>query len=97
MKYVWLAAQAARNLHAAGTVHDRSEKGIITDGPFAETKEILAGSVADADDQDGAAWGRKLPLPRWSATRWSRSQAWYGCVTHAEPRPTMPVPSRQAR
>jgi hypothetical protein len=46
------------------TVHYSEDEPIVTDGPFAETKEQLAGFwVIDVDNLDEAlAWAKKVPL-----------------------------------
>lgn len=38
-----LAAEALEATHAATTVRLRNEEPVVTDGPFAETKKLLAG------------------------------------------------------
>lgn len=50
-----LAAEALHPVRSATTVRVRSGKTTLTDGPFAETKEQLAGFyLVDADDLDDA-------------------------------------------
>jgi len=50
-----LAAEALRPVETATTVRVRNGKATITDGPFAETKEQLAGFyLIDAKDLDQA-------------------------------------------
>jgi hypothetical protein len=50
-----LASEALQPTHTAATVRVRSGKVSITDGPFAETKEILAGFyLIDAADLNEA-------------------------------------------
>ena len=46
------------------TVHYGDEEPLVTDGPFAETKEQLAGFwIIDVDNLDEAlAWAKKVPL-----------------------------------
>ncbi|MDB5047383.1 MAG: dehydrogenase [Fibrobacteres bacterium] len=41
----FLAAQALQSVHAATTLRARGGKVSLTDGPFAETKEQLAGFI----------------------------------------------------
>ena len=58
-----LAAEALQPVETAATVRVRSGKVLITDGPFAETKEHLAGfyliDVADLDE--AVAWAARVP------------------------------------
>ena len=50
-----LASEALQPAHTAATVRVRSGKVSITDGPFAETKEVLAGFyLIDAADLNEA-------------------------------------------
>ena len=50
-----LASEALQPVRTAKTVRVRQGKVSVTDGPFAETKEILAGFyLIDAADLDGA-------------------------------------------
>jgi hypothetical protein len=50
-----VAAEALQPVHTATTVRVREGRVSITDGPFAETKEQLAGFyLIDADDLDEA-------------------------------------------
>jgi hypothetical protein len=50
-----LAVEALQSVEAATTVRVRSERVLVTDGPFAETKEQLAGFyLVDAHDLNGA-------------------------------------------
>jgi hypothetical protein len=54
---------------SATTVRFRGGEALLTDGPFAETKEQLLGyyvvEVADLDDALG--WARRLPNVHWGA------------------------------
>jgi hypothetical protein len=74
LRYREFAAQAARegvlvggdSLHhpsAATTVRVRDEHALLTDGPFAETKEQISGYfLLDCPDLDQAiAWARRIP------------------------------------
>ena len=47
----------------ATTVRVRNDETLLTDGPFAETKEILGGYyLIDVDDLDAAlGWAAKMP------------------------------------
>jgi hypothetical protein len=50
-----LAAEALHPVHTATTVRVRGGAATVTDGPFAETKEQLAGFyLVDAEDLDDA-------------------------------------------
>ncbi|AMS39951.1 MULTISPECIES: YciI family protein [Aminobacter] len=50
-----IAAEALQSVRAAKTVTRRAGKRLVTDGPFAETKEQLIGFVMiEATDQDEA-------------------------------------------
>lgn len=61
-----LAAQALQPVVAATTVRVRNGKVTVTDGPFAETKEQLAGFyLVDAGDLDEAlAIASEIPAAR---------------------------------
>ena len=74
-----LAGEALLPAATATTVKVRDGKRITTDGPFAETKEVLGGFyIIEADDIDAAlAWAEKIP------------SAPYGSV---EVRPVMEIP-----
>jgi hypothetical protein len=65
---------------AATSLRSQGPDVLVTDGPFAETKEILGGLVVleCADLDEALAWARKCPLtragtvevrPEWGATR----------------------------
>jgi hypothetical protein len=62
----WIAAEALQPVHTATTVRVRNGKVTMTDGPFAETKEQLAGFyLVDATDLDEAiAIASKIPPAR---------------------------------
>lgn len=51
---------------SATTVRVREGKRLLTDGPFAETKEVLGGfMIFDCDTLDGAVeWAAKIPNAR---------------------------------
>src|SRR5689334_4390697 len=61
-----IAAEALQSVHTATTVRVRNGKVSMTDGPFAETKEQLAGFyLIDAKDLDEAvALAAKIPPAR---------------------------------
>ncbi len=60
---VHVAGEALQPTQTATTVRVRDAETLTVDGPFAETKEILAGFyVLDLPDLDSAlAWGAKAP------------------------------------
>lgn len=61
-----LASEALQPVHTATTVRVRGGKTTVTDGPFAETKEQLAGFyLLDAKDLDEALQlAAKIPAAR---------------------------------
>ncbi len=61
-----IAAEALQSIHTATTVRVRNGKMAVTDGPFAETKEQLAGFyLIDAKDLNEAIQlAAKIPLAR---------------------------------
>jgi hypothetical protein len=58
-----LASQRLRPVASARTVRVRKGEGLVSDGPFAETKEQLGGFyLIDVNDLDEAiAWAAKMP------------------------------------
>ena len=51
----WVGGEALQPVHTATTVRVRNERVSVTDGPFAETKEQLAGFyLIEAKDLDEA-------------------------------------------
>ena len=62
----WLGGQALQPVHTATTVRVRNGKVSVTDGPFAETKEQLAGFyLIDAKDLNEAIQlASKIPPAR---------------------------------
>lgn len=59
----WLGGDALYPAAAATTVRVRGGERALTDGPFAETKEVLGGYyIIDVPDLDAAVeWAAKLP------------------------------------
>jgi hypothetical protein len=59
----FLAGDPLQGRETATTVRVRNGELLTTDGPFAETKELLGGFyMIDVDDLDEAlAWARKMP------------------------------------
>ncbi len=60
---VLVAGQPLQGIETASTVRVRSGKTETTDGPFAETREVLGGYyLLDCKDLDEAlAWAAKIP------------------------------------
>jgi hypothetical protein len=60
---VHVAGDALQGTHTATAVRVRDDETLVTDGPFAETKELLAGYyLIDVPDLDAAlAWAAKIP------------------------------------
>ena len=60
---VLVAGDALQPVDAATTVRVRDGETVISDGPFAETKEALGGYyILDVPDLDAAlAWAAKIP------------------------------------
>src|SRR5687767_811482 len=56
-------------IDAATTVRVRDGETQITDGPFAETKELLAGAIViQVDDLDAAiGWAAKVPVSQYGS------------------------------
>jgi hypothetical protein len=62
----FIAADALQPVHTATTIRVRNGKVSTTDGPFAETKEVLGGFILiNASDLDDACRvAAKIPLAR---------------------------------
>jgi len=65
----WKTSDALQPTRTATTVRLRDGKMLVTDGPYAETKEQLAGFyVVDARDLDDAiAIASRIPPARWGS------------------------------
>jgi hypothetical protein len=61
----FVAGDPLQGVETATTLRD----GTVTDGPFAETKEVLVGYyLVDVDDLDAATgWAQKLPIIEYGA------------------------------
>ncbi len=61
---IMISGEPLHGIDTATTVRVRDGQTAVTDGPFAETKEILGGYyMIDVDDLDAAtAWAAKIPL-----------------------------------
>jgi hypothetical protein len=81
-KGVYVGASPLKNTDTATTVRKQEGKPLILDGPFAETKEQLAGYyILDCQNLDEAIeWAKKIP---------SRCKGGEGCV---EIRPMIELP-----
>src|SRR6202035_2388991 len=60
------AAEALQPVHTATTLRVRNGQLSVTDGPFAETKEQMAGFylIEAADLDEAIAWAAKIPPAR---------------------------------
>jgi hypothetical protein len=63
---IFVTAAGLQERATGTTVHYSDDEPLITDGPFAETKEQLSGFwVLDVESIDDAlAWAKKVPLSR---------------------------------
>jgi hypothetical protein len=79
---IFRGAEPLKPTTTATTVRFQNDKPMITDGPFAETREQLAGYyILDCKDLDEAiSWASKIP---------TACQGGEGCV---EIRPIIPIP-----
>jgi hypothetical protein len=66
---VWKSNNGLAGTEAATTVRVRDGETQITDGPFAETKELLAGYfLLEVDDLDDALkWAARIPSSEWGS------------------------------
>ena len=83
-KGIFYGAEPLHPTATATTVRVNGGKPLVTDGPFAETKEQLAGYyILDCKDLDEAiAWAARIP---------TACKGGAGCI---EIRPIMPLPAR---
>ena len=60
----WIACERLRPSAEAATVHVDNGRCIVSDGPFAETKEVMGGYyLIDCASRDEAVeWAKRLPL-----------------------------------
>ena len=58
-------AEALLPTSAATTVRVRDGKNLVTDGPFAETKELIAGYtlIQVRSEEEARAWASRFPMP----------------------------------
>jgi len=87
-KGVLRGAEPLAPTSTATTVRMQDGKPLITDGPFAETKEQLAGYyIMDCENLDEAIeWAAKIP---------TRCKGTQGCI-EIRPMPGLPVRSQEA-
>ena len=73
-KGVLMGAEPLAPISTATTIRVRDGKALVTDGPFAETKEQLAGYyIIDCTDLDDAKqWAAKIPTSCYGARDASR-------------------------
>jgi hypothetical protein len=66
---ILLDGDALHPSDGAGTVRAREGSAVVTDGPFAETKEVLLGYylVEVGSHEEALAWARRLPCVDWGA------------------------------
>jgi hypothetical protein len=64
-----ISGEALHGAEAATTVRVREGETVVTDGPFAETKEVLGGFYAiEAENVDAALeWAAKVPAAPYGA------------------------------
>jgi hypothetical protein len=62
---ILLGGEALQPTSTATTIREKGDEQVITDGPFAETKEQLGGYyIIQADNLDEALkWAEKIPHP----------------------------------
>lgn len=79
---IFRGAEPLKSTTSATTVRFQNDKPMITDGPFAETREQLAGYyILDCKDLDEAIrWAEKIP---------TACKGGEGCI---EIRPIIPIP-----
>jgi hypothetical protein len=63
-----IAASALQAVHTARTIRTKGGKPVITDGPFAETKEVLVGFVfiEAADMAEAVEIAQRIPMARYA-------------------------------
>jgi hypothetical protein len=65
----FIAASALQSVKTARTVRVRGGKPLVTDGPFAETKEVLCGFifVEAADSDEARRIAERIPMARYGS------------------------------
>lgn len=73
-----LAAEALQSVATATTVRVRNDEVLLTDGPFAETKEQLGGFyLVDAEDLDTAiAMAARIPAAQYGSVEVRPTWQW---------------------
>jgi hypothetical protein len=63
---VFVGSQRLHPVESAACVRVRGDRTLVTDGPFAETKECLAGFfVIEVEDREKAlGWAARMPVAR---------------------------------
>jgi hypothetical protein len=66
---VYITGAPLQPTTAGSTVRIRDDEQLVTDGPFAETKEQLGGYfLIEADsDEEARAWAAKIPAARYGS------------------------------
>ena len=66
---LFIAASALQGVATASTIRRRGGKPLVTDGPFAETKEVLAGFVfiEAADKAEAIEIASHIPIGRYGS------------------------------
>lgn len=66
----YVAGEALQPSATATTVRVRNDETLLTDGPFAETKEVLGGFylIEAADLDEAVAWAATCPSSTYGAT-----------------------------
>ena len=67
-KGAYVASEAIGGTAVATTVRTRDDKTVITDGPFAETREVMGGFyILDCKDLDEALdYAARIPDAKWA-------------------------------
>jgi hypothetical protein len=66
---VYITAAPLRPTTTASTVRIRDDEQLVTDGPFAETKEQLGGCflIEAESDEEARAWAARIPAARYGS------------------------------
>lgn len=65
----FIAASALQSVKTARTIRVRRGKPFVTDGPFAETKEVLCGFIfiEAVDDEEACRIAERIPMARYGS------------------------------
>jgi hypothetical protein len=68
-KGIWVAGAPLQSITTATTVRVRDDEVVMTDGPFAETKEQLGGYflIEAASPAEAREWAAKVPAARYGS------------------------------